>query len=307
MRHRPAAEADLPAIREIYNDAVVNSVAIWNDAVVGLAIIFTNAVAKVETLWAEMLGWMEKKWREFSRSLLTEKTAAVFNRLFYQMDLAGERAEAERVTTLRKQGVKEAEISRRIGHAAKDQRYYDRVLAGGTGNVATVAERDQALHEDMERERSRAAADDQETDARTQAYQGQIERDRQAWQNAIAGGHDARDDAAAEELRKRIARQQEELGRLETQAAETPKRTPKPPPGEEHLNLGGDARPVGTFSGTVAGMLGGGDALAVQRKIAENTAEISENTRRLVEGQEHLGDLDHGNSDMLPVIGGVTA
>ncbi len=34
---RPAAEADLPAIREIYNDAVVNSVAIWNDAVVDLA------------------------------------------------------------------------------------------------------------------------------------------------------------------------------------------------------------------------------------------------------------------------------
>ena len=33
---RPAGEADLPGILAIYNDAVVNTVAIWNDAVVDL-------------------------------------------------------------------------------------------------------------------------------------------------------------------------------------------------------------------------------------------------------------------------------
>jgi L-amino acid N-acyltransferase YncA len=34
---RPAGEADLPAIRDIYNEAVLNSVAIWNDTVADLA------------------------------------------------------------------------------------------------------------------------------------------------------------------------------------------------------------------------------------------------------------------------------
>ncbi|HZP19100.1 MAG TPA: GNAT family N-acetyltransferase [Bauldia sp.] len=33
---RPAAEADLPAILAIYNDAVLNTTAIWNDAVADL-------------------------------------------------------------------------------------------------------------------------------------------------------------------------------------------------------------------------------------------------------------------------------
>lgn len=36
MLLRPAAEADLPAILAIYNDAVVNTTAIWNDDVVDL-------------------------------------------------------------------------------------------------------------------------------------------------------------------------------------------------------------------------------------------------------------------------------
>lgn len=37
MHLRDAEEADLPVIRDIYNDAVVNTTAIWNDAEVDLA------------------------------------------------------------------------------------------------------------------------------------------------------------------------------------------------------------------------------------------------------------------------------
>ena len=37
MHLRDAEETDLPAIRDIYNDAVLNTTAIWNDTQVDLA------------------------------------------------------------------------------------------------------------------------------------------------------------------------------------------------------------------------------------------------------------------------------
>lgn len=223
----------------------------------GIALIWNDVTAKIKTVWAEAIGWLSKKWASFATSTFTEKLANALAPIFAQ--LQGQSVDDVRAT-----------LTEDFARAREQQ----------PGNAAAIDADTAATKGKIEEDRkTREAAIGEE-------LAGKAAKRAEAMAQAQADVEDAQDEYLASIAEaQRVATNRRIAGLAVEDGAEAGQAGPgSKPEGVIGGAAAAKSSTVGTFSGFLAGQMGGGGPA---QETANNTKIMALAMKQLVEMARH--------------------
>ena len=278
------------------------------EAIFGVEMVFSGFCDNVKIAFNSTVGYLRKLWAEWCQSQTVE-TTATFLHLGDLMAWWGKSAEQknarQQLELLNNRGITEAvnesssqqerkrwaeaqgEANRLGLGALKDPRLLADIAAGRHSNAASAGQVNQAMREDFTRGRANLPRTQSQIDAETERANAAVDKQRRQFEDQVGQAINLDKEARDQDMKAReadLAAKRKALKAAQAEAnkpAEEEKKRTRPGGGE----LPGSGSVVGTFSGAVAAMLGGGggvqrDQLDALERIDDHLAEIEKAAQR---------------------------